>query len=69
MGIPALDQAVKDIADLKKQVEELKKSTEILSRIKFEGHGKIIISGVEFKINASTNIADLKSRIVALESA
>jgi predicted nucleotide-binding protein (sugar kinase/HSP70/actin superfamily) len=68
MGIPALDQAVKDIAELKKQVEELISATEFLKQIKFEGRGKIIVSGVEFKINSSTNVAEIITDISSLQT-
>jgi predicted nucleotide-binding protein (sugar kinase/HSP70/actin superfamily) len=58
----------KDIEELKKNYSELAKLTEVLKKVKFEGHGKIIVAGVEFKINENTNLNAIVNRISKLEN-
>jgi hypothetical protein len=65
MSYPALDQVIKDTADLKQKLSLLADATAFLSKIKFEGQGKIIVSGAEFKINANT---DLRTILNGLEN-
>jgi hypothetical protein len=63
MPIPGLDQAIADVSALKKQIALLTDATAFLNKIKFEGQGKIIVSGAEFKINANTDLRTILNKV------
>jgi hypothetical protein len=67
MPDPRLDQLKQDVQKLTSELQAIQEKLRFLDKIKIEGHGKLIMSGAELKVNASVDIKTLLNRIQALE--
>jgi hypothetical protein len=47
---------------MEKEIATLKRALSFLDRVKIEGHGRIVLSGGELKINANTDLQTILNR-------
>jgi hypothetical protein len=67
MPDPRLDQLIADVRSVNSEVRLIQEKLRFLDKVKIEGHGKLIVSGAELKVNASVDIKTLLNRIQTLE--